>query len=337
MDIILDPLFFNVLINTVNTETDIYRDFETFIRRVKPEHLFVKCSTDEDFYEMVIENPFLELIINDSPITLTCQDSLLENINLWSFYEKGSCFKVFLISGSSEICSSLSRQFGYEFISPENFDQIWSNYLRNRSDLARKVTTRTTIDEANRFNSWDCLDSFVHPVNSILINDSYILNDQPNQKIKDNLLPLLKKLLRKRSESLPVEIIIFADPAPARQLDYKKIHALLSAELDQVLGPNRYHLNLVRYSKHKRFILTNYLLIRCENSFNFFKQGGQLFSDTPWIDFEFLFSPWDQRLSDDLEELNDKLRKLENSRPDATFEVINFYPGKTNRIFNTNH
>jgi hypothetical protein len=42
----------------------------------------------------------------------------------------------------------------------------------------------------------------------------------------------------------------------------------------------------------------------------------------------------DTRIFDDLRELKEKLNKLENSSPDAAYEVIHYYPDKTNRIFN---
>lgn len=332
MDIILDPSFFQALLQTVNIETENYRDFERFIKRLKNLNLIIKCSSVDHFYQMVKEDPYLELLINSSPLQISESDSLLEDIKLQEFYEGGSCYKLFFLSESANECSKLSQQFGYEYISPDNFEQRWNTYKSTRPDLACKVTKRTTIPEKIRFDSWDCLDDFAHPVNCILINDSYILNDQPNQKIRDNLLPLLKKLLLKASTGIPIEIIIFADPAPARQLNYKEIHNYLTKELDYIIGQDRYNLYLVRYSKHKRFILTNYFLIKCDNSFNFFRANGHLISDSPWIDFNFIFSSWDSRLADDLAELKEKLGKLENSAPDAAYEVINYYPDKGNRL-----
>jgi hypothetical protein len=295
----------------------------------------VQCSSNENFYEQVKEDPYLELLIDTCPINLETHDFLNEEIRLLEFYEKGSYFKLFLISESARECDILSGNYGYEYISPENFEQKWTIYNSLREDSSRKVTASSSLSKVNRFDSWDCMDTFLHPVNSILINDRYILNDKQNKKIHNNLLPLLIKLAKKASKIIPLEITILADPSP-NFLDYKKIHTRLSLELDRNLGSGRYKLNLIRFSSHDRFILTNYFYITSGQGFTFFREDNKIDRNIiTTIEFQFIFSSLKKVLIiDDLKELKKSIGRLNNSEPGTFSEVIDYFPDRQNRILN---
>src|SRR5690606_1050875 len=53
------------------------------------------------------------------------------------------------------------------------------------------------IDLSESFNGWNSLSAISEiPFNKIIINDAYILTDKDNQKIKDNIVPLFKTILK---------------------------------------------------------------------------------------------------------------------------------------------
>jgi len=335
MEIILDPAFFTSLIQVANLKSENYLDFERFLGKLKNCKLIVFCDSFENFYKKVKEDPYLELLINNSPVELEIHQLLLNEIKDLAFYKNGSCFKLFMLNESVEVCNTLSEQFGYEYLSSENLEKKWTIYNSSRDDSSRKVTARTSLPANNRFDSWDCLDTYIHPLTNILINDSYILNDKQNQKIRDNLLPLILKLAQKAPKNLPLEITILSDPSP-NYLDYEKIHARLSTELDQFLGADRYKLNLIRFSTHDRFILTNYFYITSGKGFTFFREDkGVNYNSTTTIEFYFIFSTQKKVLIfDDLMEIKEKLEILQNSDPGTYSKIIHYFPRKESRIFN---
>jgi len=335
MELIIDTNFTKLLAKSIEVESINFSDFKRFLSRSSDLTVITNHNNYEEFEQQIKEDPILELLINNGPITLKPDPNFPTEIDNNSYYQSGSPFKLFLLTFDNAECEDLCKRFGYEYISPTNFEEKWTVYYGERQDSKRKVTNNAKLNPHQRFDSWSSLQEFTHPVNSILINDSYILIDQPNQTIKDNLSKLLKELCQRAPKSVPLEIIICSDPPAKFQVNFKQKHAMIKIELDQLLGKDNYTLNLIKYSSHSRFILTNYFLIRCENSFNFFKRDGKLISDDPRIEFLFVFSPKERSLTlDDLRELKEKIIRLENSDENAAYEVINYYPERGNRLLN---
>jgi len=333
MELIIDSGFTKSLINNIDFESEHFSDFQRFLSRTSNLKVITNHRTIEEFAEQIKSDPLLELLINHGPIDHTPDPDFPVNFVKREYYQKGSPFKLFLTTLDTDKCETLCENFGYDYVSTENFDVKWGLYSEERQDTKRKVTNNKKLSRQQRFDSWASLQEFSHPVSSILINDSYILIDQPNQSIKDNLIKLLLELSQRAPKSIPLEIIIFSDPPAKFQVNFKQKHVKITAELDAILGKKNYTLNLIKYSSHSRFILTNYFLIRCENSFNFFRNDGKLMSDNPRIEFLFVFSPKERSLIlDDLHELKAKVAKLENSSDDAAFEIVNYFPGKENRL-----
>jgi len=336
MELIIDTNFTKLLPKGgIEAESNNFSDFCRFLKGTTDMTVITNHNNYEEFVQQIKEDPILELLINNGPVPVITDPTFATEINNSSYYQSGSPFKLFLITFDNAKCETLCKRFGYEFISPENFEKKWNVYSGERQDSKRKVTNNAKLNPQQRFDSWNSLQEFAHPVNSILINDSYILIDQPNQTIRDNLSKLLMELSQRGPKSVPLEIIICSDPPAKFQVNFKQKHAKITAELDLLLGKDNYKLNLIKYSSHSRFILTNYFLIRCENSFNFFRQDGHLMSDNPRIEFLFVFSPKERQLVlDDLRELKVRVSKLENSSEDAAFEIVNYFPGKGNRLLN---
>lgn len=333
MDLIIDRDFTKAIAGKMDPESKNFTDFCNFLSRSSELKLITNHKDFDEFEAQVREDPLLELLLTNG-LSEKLEFISEDNLEDPRYYISKSPFVLFLVSYDGARCASLSQRFGYEYISPENFEQRWSIYSGDRNDTRRKVSCSKNLTREQKVDSWETFLDFVHPVNSILINDSYILVDQKNQKIKDNLVILLKHLAKKSSRTLPLEIIIFSDIPAKFSADLKQKHARITAELDPILGKDTYKLILLKASSHARFIFTNYFMIRCDNSFNFFKEDGTMMKDNPWIEFVFAFSPKERSLIlDDLTELKEMANKLENSGEEAAYEVINYYPVKSCRFF----
>lgn len=332
MELIIDFEFSKDFYIKNNTKSENILDFTKHVGRLILTKLITNYLNSENLYTQIHQDPLLELLINERAPTLEFISNLDSKIFEEEFYEYGSAIKLFLLNKEESICTELSRKFGYECISPENFERKWTNYRSDRVESYRLVTKSKLLPKERKFISWESLGDFPHPLNAIVINDRYILNDTIDQRIEKNLLPLLKVLLKNAAKNIKVQIIIFIYDAN-RSFNYEAKHRKILHYLTNELQLTNIELNICSGALHSRFIITNFYTITSENSFNYFRDNGDVFNDQSTISVTCHFSSQQYILmKEKLLELKMMVRKLQNSTTAAEYTVKNYFPEKKNRI-----
>ena len=175
------------------------------------------------------------------------------------------------------------------------------------------------IDLSEPFNGWGFLKSFsVLNFNKLRISDSYILSDKTNQKVDDNIIPILKALLDDRMCEINIETLT-KDVSPIgpeekyKKEKVKKIHK----KFNRIFANSKAKFSVImndignKFVMHDRIISTNYSLLDCGEGFNLIphkKSNSQIISETIFEKYTY------KRLNNLLKEQDDyidKLNKLE--------------------------
>lgn len=168
-------------------------------------------------------------------------------------------------------------------------DQIESNggICLNWEDYEQKIKTifdslhQEYLLSENEFNSWTLLNKFsLLPITKVIIEDPYILSDSFNQKITDNLIPLINNLLKEQKSRSPLYIYTsevinsYEEKQSIRiQTAIKKRYNLLLTRLSKYI--NKLVIiesNVLKkeYYQHDRYLYTSFGLISIGEGFNLF-------------------------------------------------------------------
>ena len=320
----MDKEFIDNFFINYSKENIYHVDLQKFFKKLKGYRLVMNYNNLDEFEKGVLENPFLEMLINEFAPEINFVPDLMDKLTNIDFYIVDNYpFKLFFVDGSEKTNTKASLNFGYEFISSSDIDKKWKNYYSERNDKKMKVTKNRKYPEDLRFDSYEKLKEFGHPLNSIIIIDRYVLiNKKGTQEITDNLIPLLKALINNIPEKLKIELLILTRNF---ELDIKSTWEFLIKELEKEFPGIDMKLGIVRDEKKLypkghhgikgRRIITNYLTIKSEDSFNYFNSNGSTkgISDIT-IDFNFDNQQW-QDLQFELSEIRhyiDKLKEYDN-------------------------
>jgi len=302
MKLFLEKEFLEQFFIEFDENNAIISDFLRFLKELKNFQLIVNTSDITEFEQEVHNNPFLELMINESVPKLSFNAHLRKDVLSEDFYKDDTYpFKLFLLDSENEECMKLSKDYGYEYLCISNLSDRWNCYFSGREDTKMKVTKNKRFPDKLRFDSYEKMKCFTHPLNSILIIDKYILvNNKGSQEITENFIPLLKVLLNKMSDKIEIDILILTRKMFS---DVRTTWEFLMNEVKSALPNKKINLNLVRDEKHLypaghhgikgRRIITNYFTISSEDSFTFFNSNGSTkgISDIRF-DFNFEKNNW---------------------------------------------
>ncbi len=135
-------------------------------------------------------------------------------------------------------------------------------------------------DMEKRFNWRDIGFISETPFKSVVIDDSYILIDEKNQRLNDNLIPLLNEILKKKSSK--ISLTIFTEKIQngderkfqlseiqCVQKRYSYIESILSKSLGSLcIVKNSFFKD--KFDEHDRFLYTPFCLISIGKGFNLF-------------------------------------------------------------------
>ena len=283
IEIYIDNKFIESFQAIYNTTNKTHQNFVNFIKLI--ENPIINTNISKLEFNNIVKNTELRLI--------SFWDMLLEYSHKINFdvseinlldkkaVNEGTIFKMFFLKLNSADCLKLSNKHGFAFFNIESFEEQWKPFYfdLDREDLELPVTNNENINP--RFNSWEILEKFNFPLNTILISDPYILLDK--ELIRSNISQIIKKLLANVPSDISIEIIITTTDGPKELSNsaWEERWIALQEDLKNYLN-HRANLKfaLYRYPKnipdHARFILTNYWFIKSGNSFNYFDQRGKL-------------------------------------------------------------
>lgn len=301
MDLIVDKGFLQSFFtyNSSERHKPIFDDFVKFVRKLQPGFTLVSNFTSlEEMIEFAKVNPLLEIIVEKTPQPVYVQD-FEQELKKRDYYEQSCCFKLCLVDFSTKACSALESAYGYSFISGENMAYKWKPFYSEREDDSLCITSSTATPDMLRFDGWAKFDSYKHPINAVLIIDGYILSDKSQQRIDQNLKPLLKSLLPKKKTALPVDITIITEEAP-KGSNFKVLQQNLENYLKEELQELQFNLTIVRFDKtilcklnsdgfniHDRRIITNYFWIESGIGFNIINDRGKVKNSDSFINYKF--------------------------------------------------
>lgn len=364
LELVLDRAFVNNFYNAF-IENDEYADdfYKYFIRNLQKFKLITNYSDIDELMQQAKVNPLLELIIERIPVIEYQQnfDFLLDSP---AFPQNGSPIKLVLSGDNNTQCINRRKRFGLEYINPSNLKNRWPLYYSRRTDINKKTSNDSEIPADFRFDSWDCIKPFVHPLNAIIIVDFYLLNwereDEFTNNMNNNIVPLLESMLVEASTDVPVNISFiseFKDRPPIKQAERVNISRQLLEAAIKKITTKPFNLNLIVHNKqnyprdyqefHDRIIITNYFYINCGAGFNIgSKQSGiGIFSNTgkigkirhnSEIQFRSILNIQNYWTAfKDLKQLDIYCKKLDNhpGLPD----YLNFSPDKKNRLMEIEH
>ena len=221
----------------------------------------VKIDTAEDLELLKKENNFFALICSNDkvPVPVT---SMKDHI----FQASGFGQTLIFLNTEQDWCKEAESKGALCF------------YFDNYQEKIKKITKKLhfKIDLSENFTGWDFLHNFKSiNFNELVISDNYILSDTTNQKIDDNIIPILKNLIFDEQRNIQISILT-KKLVPINQEDkYKKEKAKkLHGKLNRIFANFKTKFSIILsdfssdFKLHDRNIATNFSLIDCGEGFN---------------------------------------------------------------------
>ena len=142
---------------------------------------FINCN-EEEYQNLMLENEYFALM-NSNGITI----SIINNISEKEIIDKSSFEQTLVFSVNENKWFDSVRKKGALCFSFENYE-------RDISRIIDKLHFK--IDLSVPFRSWNFMKDFeILNFNKVTIVDNYILSDKGNQKMVDNIIPIMQKML----------------------------------------------------------------------------------------------------------------------------------------------
>jgi len=165
----------------------------------------------------------------------------------------------------------------------------FSNYEKKIKEIVNNL--RFKIDLSEGFKGWQFLERFKEiPFNNLVITDGYVLSDKANQKVEENILPILKILLEKRTGMLAIDVITKdLDPLSPEPKHIKEKAKKRYELLNRTFAKFRAKFKIIMdgidnpFDFHDRIIQTNFSLTECGKGFNLSqskRSNSQITSET---------------------------------------------------------
>jgi len=335
MELFIDRDFLDNFFLLYDNEDIYHEDIKMFFKKLNNCKIITNYNSLEEFVQEAEDsNPMLHYFIEVSVPEIEFREQLTAEVNNEEFYNIGSPLKLLFIESKNNI----AKNFGFTSINTTDLSEKWKPFYRGRNEDFNELKTSKdkTLKRHERFEKWEDLQSFRHPIHSIIIVDRYILVDKRNQKISNNLFLLLKNLIMKNTNHSHIDLLIISHEL---QIGFKAIYNKINTFLKEVLKLKSFHFSLVidppgKKFEHFRRIYSNYYTIFLDNSLNIFKDNGSYHDRNTNIAFKFHFNDKNYRfIKKEFKDINDWLDTIEN-RPKigSDTEKIYYYPDKKNKL-----
>jgi len=314
---------------------DEFKNFLEFIKKYFRDYtLITDFNNEREFILFSEENPLLELLLDKFNQIQFVSDlsNILENKDLLKLSSKRT---IVLSMLSDKICNDYLSSHGILFFNLSLLKnwELYSDIILSKS---LKVTKDNAIPPKMRFVSFKCISRFFKHCDSIVLFDKYVFSNKSNQLLINNLYVFIESILE-LNEIIDIMII-----SEFKGNDITKQYYELKKYLDQK-GYSKYNLNLVHHCKafyprnfeglHSRFILSNYIHVRSNDSFNFFKENGD-FNNLADIDIKFsLTRDNSHSYFKDLQAIREYISRVKNEPKCPKDELkITFYKNKLSAL-----
>jgi hypothetical protein len=156
----------------------------------------------------------------------------------------------------------------------------WNDFEERIKFIFNSIHQEYLLSE-NEFDSWALLNKFsILPIKKVMIEDPYILSNNFNQKITENLIPLISNLLMGQKEKSPLYIYTSKILNKYEEDHGKKIEKALKERYYLLLSRLSKYVNQIvfiesnvskkEYYQHDRYLYTSFGLISVGEGFNLF-------------------------------------------------------------------
>jgi|LSQX01.1.fsa_nt_gb hypothetical protein len=272
------------------SENQYLRDLILFIKR---SDLVIDLTPEEIVNS---KNPIIKLIAKSPAVKLIPNPRVFEELKDETFFEN-KFFDFFFLDIPSTLAKELEEKFGILIFTPETYKKRL-NLLFEYQDIDVKKN-----DSANRL--WGYLSKNRHPINSLILVDNYVLNNNRSGVI--NISNIIKSIQSSFLLKKDLCITIFT------------IHEVSANNLNnltrnlKILGLNA-KVRLVKIDpqqNHDRNIYTNYFRISSGFGFDIVKKFPEFETPVIYKDTTFFVRPFS--LANDrstIKQLKESLRKL---------------------------
>lgn len=320
--------------------TDDLADF--LIKDYSGYNLICNFLSSEEYELAALENPILEAML-DKFISIDYNVYLEQDIQEDKFYKNlMTDTNIFLTNFGEKKCNELSLTRGYVFISNTKIASTWDKISKFRYPTSYKVTKDLTIEPSQRFENWEKLRSLSHPFTSMIIFDKWLFKNTSPSGISLNLVPLIENFLTENDKSRELKITLISEiKHPYSLKEYsEKLKIMLINK-----GWKKIDINIVRHNKacypaalkeglHARLILTNYMHIVCDASFNFFKKNGVVENVANITASLNLYAFFEQSYRKDISDIKLYISKLKNEKSSDLNYSDKYFPDKQNPLLN---
>lgn len=226
----------------------------------KRTYMNYSVQSPDELASLKAENPFFsELSIHFPPIEINDIEA--------HFFSNSNCTQTLIFTKEHKEWFESAENQGALCGSFENYESRIESFIKK---------THFRIDLSEPFGGWSIFhfENLV-PLNFIKLNDNYILTDKRQQRIDDNLVPILKNLINSRNTT-DIEILS-KDFNPEGQGSIEQIkeaalkrHRKLNSALANFNKSIRLVQNdLVRdFDPHDRILLSNFFMVDSGKGFN---------------------------------------------------------------------
>ncbi|TDE13928.1 hypothetical protein [Dyadobacter psychrotolerans] len=299
-EVYFDEKFIDAIDNELDNDDIHFQDFLRFCKKFHGGE--VEIFTDLPIEEISSKRKTSRIsnnIVSSGTLNTNSLPNLNQQVTLDNFYSNTTGYKLFFLERDD--INDLRRNFGLLYFNSTLLLRDWKYFSAEREDLCLPITNEPECSP--RFDSWNYLQKFPHPINSIIICDRYILQDK--RSFRSNLFEILKQLRFRNLLKTQIEILIISELANPRQsIDIEDYGNTIKDQLRNFHGIRDIKINLVKlivdesnqgkfYREHGRSLITNYWYMNPQNSFNFFKYnnstGALNLTVEDNMDFRFVF------------------------------------------------
>ena len=229
-----------------------------------------------DFIELAQNNPLYKQLLKESA---SGGSKLVFWKNFMSEMDSGNRYldfpdALYLLSIENEKCIEKSEYYGLYFLNLNRCLPFSQLLFMHTDFIVKKTISKSDL------KTWDDLSKVIHPVNSLIITDNYVLKSV--EDIASNLIPILNALLPKKLSMTSFQLLIVTQSMEEQLLQsrYSYVEDLIQSRLNR---PYVIEFSLATAcigENHDRYLFTNYFMIRSGNSFNYFNRNGKAKFDT---------------------------------------------------------